>query len=111
MSKRPNCVATAPKNKRGGEWAAYPDSWYTDMVDFEPFTTTMFFTGYSRGRSAARICVKSDCGDHAGEIFMTDFESIMLEHGWPIDGVTGTWGICKRGMNYGLFLMPHGGAE
>ena len=109
MSKKPRHVGAAPLCA-DGRIADHPGrgSRAIAVVPVEPVRATMVLDGVERGRSAARFRVESTCGARSGVVFMSDMMNILTEYGWPKDGRSGLWGVCKRGQNYGLFMMEDG---
>lgn len=64
------------------------------------FKTTLFYDGYSRGRSS----IKFDFTDPNGKrfsMFATDLDT-MIKQGVPIKEVYGVFEFVKRGQNYGI---------
>ena len=70
-------------------------------VDNIPFTDTLTYVNYYRGRSAAGIMLENKEG-RIFHVFMSDFHEMMpfIVHG----KITDTFIYCKKGKNYGLQL-------
>ena len=68
-----------------------------------PFSTTLSYEGYARGRSSAVFCYKDPDGNRY-QMFMTDMDAVILSGSTPIS-LTGTFEFVKRGMNYGVKLL------
>jgi len=81
---------------------SYPER-HSVWKDNYEFKATLVLTGYSRGRSAARMCLLDQDTGSEYEMFLTDFCDILedIVHG----AITGTWTFCKRGMNYGIRMV------
>lgn len=86
-----------------GNQLHYPTSYLiSEWRDNVPFTETLVFEGYSRGRSAAYLNFKRQGTDIEVVVFMTDFVDMVP---LMVNGVlTSTFSYCKRGMNYGVKL-------
>jgi len=88
---------------RDGNQLHYPESWKIGLHwrKNEPFTDTLTYDTYSRGRSAAYFNFKRSDGTEL-VMFMTDFEKVVP---LMINGkVTGTFQFIKRGQNYGCTI-------
>jgi hypothetical protein len=71
------------------------------MVDNIPFTDTLKYSTYYKGRSAAGIVFENKDG-RVFNVFMSDFDDMMP---FIVRGeITDTFIYCKKGMNYGLQL-------
>lgn len=71
------------------------------LVDNTPFTDTLTYVNYYRGRSAAGIMFENKEG-RVFHVFMSDFHEMvpLLSNG----KITNTFIYCKKGKNYGLQL-------
>lgn len=105
--KGAKCVEEVPQRGDGTFfWYRGDARWRQDveMRPFEPFEATLFVSGFSRGRSSVKV-LWEDAGKEY-EMFMATFMDLVQNLGYdPEQGVSGTWGICKMGQNYGVFLM------
>jgi hypothetical protein len=97
----------------GGSLLEYADSYVERFYGIEwrdncVFEATLVYTGYERGRSAARllfdVCEAGVDGRRRVHMFMTDFDQAVRERGFTtLDGrgMVGRWTYCKRGRNFG----------
>lgn len=75
------------------------------FAPFQPFEETLFLDTYSKGNSSFKA-VWRDQQDRRYGMFTVDFINLLKETGYdPTSGIRGEWGICKRGQNYGIFLL------
>lgn len=86
------------------------DSYYPyEKSEFEKenfeFESELTFTGFIRGRSAARAQFK-DHNNNTLEMFLSEFEN-LIETGLPVNKLSGKWTFHKKGSNVGLkYLGP-----
>lgn len=90
-----------------GRIQGYNRTYDCKMVDTPIIEGTFRLVDYSRGRSSVKLHVESIDGAQRYEMFITDFMTVAKDHGWPLTGVNGKWSFCKRGQNYGFFLIEH----
>lgn len=97
-----------PFCKRTGEMMVYPAAW-VDIKWVEPyeFEAEMKFDAIERGRSAARCVFEDIATKKKYRIFMKDISDILKQDQLTIQGgvISGKWGFCKRGENYGIKLV------
>lgn len=108
--KGAKCVKEAPQKEDGTLFWYQGDTWRQDVeiLPFEPFEATLFVSGFSRGRSSAKVLLDGEGRRY--EMFLVTFMDIVQTLGYaPEAGISGTWGICKKGQNYGVFLMEGAG--
>jgi len=88
-----------------GKPLVYVSSWEEKQPDFQwrdnnSFQDVLTFTGFSRGRSAARGVFHSKTHNCSVEMFLTDLAPDMkLLVGGRLEG---TFHFCKRGQNFGI---------
>ena len=86
----------------------YPDDrrgtvkWSENYV----FEDDMEYTGYTRGRSAARLQFKSIKDGRRYGMFLTDFDDAMKRCQFFKNRLIGKFTFCKRGQNYGVKILP-----
>lgn len=64
------------------------------------FRTTLFYDGYSRGRSSIKFDFTNPNGKRFS-MFATDLDA-MIKQGVPIKEIYGIFEFVKRGQNYGI---------
>jgi hypothetical protein len=99
-----------PFGKGTGEPVYYVEPWMErdGKVVWKPntpFTDTLRFTGFGRGRSAAHALFKSTVKGTSYTVFLTDFSDILREKDIIKGEVSARWHFVKRGSNYGLRMM------
>ncbi|QUU29314.1 hypothetical protein SEA_DIMINIMUS_130 [Mycobacterium phage Diminimus] len=100
-----------------GNMVSYPDDlvgWerYTDddgnerhrairptMLPVEPFYDEFEIVGIELGRSAKRLVLKSRHTGKTYPLFVADIVKLLQDNGTVLKG---TWGVAKRGQNYGI---------
>jgi hypothetical protein len=71
-------------------------------IEVEPFTATLEFDTYRRGRSAAYFIWK-DCEGATYPMFLKDLSELLSSTSVIVNGaVHARWEIVKRGRNYGI---------
>lgn len=89
---------------KNGEMLSYPENWMVgEWKDNYIFSDTLEYDTYSRGRSSALICFKSQSNGKSYSMFMTDFDDVAK---LMVNGVLkGTFTFQKRGQNYGIRMV------
>ena len=76
-----------------------------DWRDWCCFTGTLTLEKVRSGNSAKYLVVREEETDLTFILFVVDLLDLcaqtIIDHG----KITGTWGFCKRGQNYGVYLM------
>lgn len=97
-------VDKAPYSKRG--LMHYPQAWFGETIEWrpnEPFSATIRFTDYGRGRSAAYFNWQDENGQMY-PMFISDLADLLTKRS-VVDGeAVGLWIVRKRGQNYGLAM-------
>lgn len=98
-----------PFDKRNGNLLGYVSSYEervtgVDWRDNVPFTDTLLFVTFARGRSAAHALFLRSDGTQV-QMFLADLEDVLKRGVGPTGRVTGRWMFCKRGQNYGVCLV------
>lgn len=88
-----------PYNK-DGKPVVYPGWNDVEWRDNDPFEDTLTFSGFARGRSAARAVFKSKAMGCHVEMFLTTLADVMSS--MSEGKVTGRWQFEKRGKNFGI---------
>lgn len=66
------------------------------------FDATLFYRGYERGRTSARILFELGKGGPKVSMFLRDFDTAMKLYGFDERRMTGTWTYVKRGRHFGI---------
>lgn len=69
------------------------------------FNDTLEFTHFTRGRSSVKAHFKSFTDGKLYEMFLTDFEKVLLSGKLDRTELSGWFTFCKRGANYGIKLI------
>jgi len=101
MSKSKKGAYPIPFDKDGHllSFPYNPHEWRDNYV----FEGTLKYRTYYRGRSSATIDFEDSDG-RTYEMFMSDFNDLMLAKGFNGQEVTGKWTFVKKGKNYGIKL-------
>lgn len=69
------------------------------------FDDVLEFTHFTRGRSSVKAHFKSLSDGKLYEMFITDFEKMLLAGRLDRAQVCGRFTFCKRGANYGIKVL------
>lgn len=69
------------------------------------FQDTLLFTGFSRGRSSVKVHFKSEITHSEYEMFLKDYELILLNTSQEPRQIVGEFCFRKAGQNYGIVLI------
>lgn len=69
------------------------------------FNDTLEFTHFTRGRSSVKAHFKSFTDGKLYEMFLTDFEKVVLSGKLDHAELSGFFTFCKRGANYGIKMI------
>ena len=94
-----------------GNQLDYP-SWKTDhWRDWFIFNDTLSLTGYTRGQNSAKLIWESVEHGYKYSMFLSDMMPAVKD-GLGAGGTkTGEWGFCKKGKDYGIYLLEAGDAD
>jgi len=76
----------------------------TVWIDNYEFEDSLEYTGFTRGRSAANLQMKSIITGREYTVFITDLGDMFRKADKGI--VSGTFTFCKRGANFGTVAVP-----
>lgn len=64
------------------------------------FEAELKYDGYHKGQSSVTICFCDDLFN--GEMFLSDFNQLIMSGMNVSQSISGLWGFCKKGSNIGL---------
>ncbi len=95
-------IKQAPFDKNGN-LLGYDDHWRSEIRDVtEPFWASLVYSGYGRGRSSIVFKWKDIPNSCGYEMFVSDFNDLVMLDKFTCRAVHGWWQVVKKGANYGI---------
>lgn len=85
-------------------YAGYPGHTSKEADNFI-FKDTLLFTRFSRGRSSVKAEYVSSVTGNEYEMFLSDFEDVLLNNEQSPKSITGEFCFRKAGANFGVVML------